>query len=78
MGPTSPSDPPARRCYPLPPAALELYNIDDDPLEQNNLATAEAERASRMLRQMESWFEEVEAERRRIQPDGSIVELTDG
>ena len=61
-----------------PPAELELYNIDDDPLEQNNMATDESERASRMLGALEGWFEEVEAERRRIQPDGSILEIVDG
>ena len=32
---------------------------------------------SRMLGALEEWFEGVEAERRRIQPDGSIVELVD-
>ena len=58
-----------------PPAELELYQIDDDPLEQNNLAAAEPERAGRMLAAMEQWFETVEAERKRIQPDGCIVEL---
>ena len=60
-----------------PPADLELYNIDDDPLEQNNMASSEPERASRMLGALEGWFEEVEAERRRIQPDGSILEIVD-
>ena len=60
-----------------PPAELELYNIDDDPLEQNNMASSESERASRMLGALETWFEEVEAERRRIQPDGSILEIAD-
>ena len=60
-----------------PPAELELYNIDDDPLEQNNMASSEPERTSRMLGALETWFEEVEAERRRIQPDGSILEIVD-
>ena len=40
-----------------PPAELELYNIDDDPLEQNNMASSEPERASRMLGALETWFE---------------------
>lgn len=60
-----------------PPADLELYNIDDDPLEQNNMASSEPERASRMLGALEGWFEGVEPERRRIQPDGSILEIVD-
>ena len=60
-----------------PPAELELYNIDEDPLEQNNMASSEPERASRMLGALETWFEGVEAERRRIQPDGSILEIVD-
>ena len=61
-----------------PPAELELYNIDDDPLEKKNLASDEPDRASRMLGQLETWFEEIEEERQRIQPDGSILEFTDG
>lgn len=56
------------------PATLELYNIDDDPSEKENLAERERARAARMLSELENWFEDVEAERRRIQKDGSIVE----
>jgi len=60
-----------------PPAAAELYNIEDDPVEEHNLAATEPERAGRMLRALEKWFEEVETERQRIRSDGSIVEITD-
>ena len=60
-----------------PPADLELYNIDNDPLEKNNMASSEPERSGRMLGALETWFEGVEAERRRIQPDGSILEIVD-
>jgi arylsulfatase A-like enzyme len=56
------------------PAPLELYNIDDDPSEKENLAEHERARTARMLSELENWFEGVEAERRRIQKDGSIVE----
>ena len=55
------------------PAPLELYNIEEDPLEKTNLAESERARASRMLSELENWFEDVEAERSRIQTDGSIV-----
>lgn len=41
------------------------------------MATDEPERTSRMLGALEGWFEGVEAERRRIQPDGSILEIVD-
>jgi len=58
-----------------PPIAPELYNIEDDPEEKNNLAESEPERTSHMLGALQDWFDGVEAERRRIQPDGSIVEL---
>jgi len=47
----------------LIPPAPELYNIANDPLEQNNLMGAHPGRALRMLRELESWFEEVDAER---------------
>ncbi len=60
-----------------PPADLELYHIDDGSVEKNNLAAIASARASRMLGALKEWFEGVEAERRRIQPDGSIVELVD-
>jgi len=49
-----------------PPPPPELYNIAHDPLERSNLADSEPERTSRMLRELESWFEEVEAERATI------------
>lgn len=49
-----------------PPGSPELYHIDSDPEERRNLAAEQPERASRMLRELETWFEEVEAERRTI------------
>jgi arylsulfatase A len=55
-----------RREVPPPPPA-ELYNIVDDPLEQKNLAGQYPEQAARMLRALETWFEEVEAERATIE-----------
>lgn len=67
------SDPDPELVIP-PPAATELYNVEEDPLEENNLAQQEAPRTARMLVELENWFEEVEAERQRIQPDGSIIE----
>ena len=48
---------------PLPP---ELYNIEEDPFETENLAQTEPVRVSRMLTELENWFEEVENERRSI------------
>jgi hypothetical protein len=41
------------------------------------MASSEPERSGRMLGALETWFEGVEAERRRIQPDGSILEIVD-
>ena len=49
------------------PGPPELYNLADDPLEQVDLADSEPDRARRMLTELESWFEEVESERRTIQ-----------
>jgi hypothetical protein len=43
-----------------------LFNIEGDPLEQHNLATAEPARTARMLKELETWFEAVETERRGI------------
>jgi len=56
-------DPP--RDVPPPPPA-ELYNLSEDPLERNDLADAEPDRARRLLTDLENWFEEVEAERATI------------
>ena len=55
-------DPIPERIIPEPQAP-ELYNIDDDPLEQKNIATDHPDRVSRMLTELETWFEEVESER---------------
>ena len=53
------------RELPSPPPA-ELYNIADDPLEQNNLADQHPNRAHKMLTQLETWFEDVEKDRAAI------------
>ena len=45
------------------PPPPELYNIDEDPCEQNNLADVHPKRLSRMLCDLENMFDEVEAER---------------
>lgn len=49
---------------PLPgPHRPRLFHLGEDPLEQNDLADREADRAGRMLRELEAWFEAVEADR---------------
>ena len=68
---------PAPELITSPPGEIELFNIEDDPQEKVNLATSEPERANRMLGEIQAWFEEVEQERQRIQPDGSILEIVD-
>ena len=50
-----------------PPPPPELYNIAKDPLERENLADREPDRVHRMLLELETWFEEVEAERATIE-----------
>jgi arylsulfatase A len=55
---------PERQVPPPPPA--ELYNIAQDPLEQENLADRHPERVRRLRTELETWFEEVEAERATI------------
>jgi len=55
--------------YPAPEPA-ELYNLRDDPNETVDLAAQYPDRVHRMLRELESWFEDVEAERRRFAETG--------
>ncbi len=45
----------------------ELYNIEEDPHESVNLAETDPDRVGRMKRELENWFEAVEADRRRIE-----------
>ena len=44
----------------------ELYNLAEDPGEQCDRAAEHPDRVSRMLGELETWFEGVEAERRTI------------
>jgi len=44
----------------------ELYNLADDPGEQNNLAVTRPDITSRLLCELETWFESVEADRNSI------------
>ena len=53
------------RVIPPPPPA-ELYNIEDDPFERNNLANKYPRLAERLTADYEKWFLEVETERRTI------------
>jgi arylsulfatase A len=62
-------DPEPKRVIPEPPSP-ELYNIRQDPLEQENLADREPEKARHMLAALETWFEEVERERLAIPAEG--------
>jgi len=54
---------------PDPPPAPELYNLDADPMEQRDLAAEHPDRAARMARALETWFETVEAERAAIRDE---------
>jgi len=58
-------DPEPPRDVPKPPPA-RLYDLDADPGEQNDLAEVHPGRTAGMLRELETWFESVEAERRAI------------
>ena len=49
------------------PPSAELYNIDNDPLEEEDLADRYPQKVQKMTGELEAWFREVEAERGRIQ-----------
>lgn len=55
---------PAREVPPPPPP--QLYNLAADPLEQHDLAAQQPDLTSRLLRDLETWFEDVEADRASI------------
>ena len=55
---------PTRTLPPPPPA--QLYNIADDPLEQTDLSAQHPDRVRKMLSELETWFESVEADRQSI------------
>ena len=57
--------PEPERHLPEPPLPM-LFNLDEDPYEQNNLAEKHPERVEAMMREYDAWFQEVEAERRSI------------
>jgi arylsulfatase A len=57
--------PEPERQLPVPPPA-QLFNLKDDPGEQNDLAPMYPERVERMLTELETWFSDVEADRLRI------------
>ena len=51
-----------------PARTPELYNLAADPLEKQNLVEADPQRVSRMMGELEAWFEDVERDRQSI-PD---------
>lgn len=53
------------REIPAPPRP-ELYNIADDPGEQNECSADHPEVVDRLSRQLDAWFEDVEADRTSI------------
>ncbi len=54
------------------PAHPQLFNLAADPLEMQDISDVHPERASKMLNDLENWFDEVEAERRTI-PDAERI-----
>lgn len=55
---------PVPRLRDLDPEPVQLYNLAEDPGEANDLAALHPDRAHRLLAQLETWFEDVEASRR--------------
>lgn len=61
---------PVPRLKPQQPEPPELYNLTEDPAEANDLAALHPDRVRRMLRDLETWFESVEADRAAIDWSG--------
>ena len=57
---------PVPRMKIFPPEEPELFDLSSDPGEQNNLASENPSRVRKMLRELETWFEKVEADRHSI------------
>ena len=57
-------DPDPQREVPDPPSP-QLFNIADDPFEQNDLANSDPARVVRMTGELDQWFAEVDFERAR-------------
>ncbi len=57
--------PEPERARPAPPPA-QLFDIESDPSESNDLAVAEPDRVARMTNELARWFESVELDRRSI------------
>ncbi len=57
--------PDPKKIIPEPPVP-ELYDLSVDPGETNDVTASNPEIASRMLAELETWFEEVESERQAI------------
>lgn len=57
-------------CLDHEPEKPLLFNLASDPLEEKNLSEENPERVSKMMKELENWFEDVERDRREI-PDRS-------
>jgi hypothetical protein len=55
-----------------PPPAPQLFNIADDPLEQNDLTAARPDKVRALSHKLENWFEAVEADRRTIDDEWKL------
>jgi hypothetical protein len=50
-----------------------LFNLADDPYEKTDLAARFPDRTSRMIDQLDIWFERVESERKRLSESDSLM-----
>ena len=57
---------PVPRLKPFTPEAPQLYNLAVDPGEANDVTAQHPERVRKMLDELDTWFESVEADRRTI------------